>query len=91
MNDSEYGSSQYRQFPPISSKLKVASGSNKPARVRQQRTNFKPEGLGPIQRGDRSQTLWKKGQANQNIVPSDSLDEASQTFSDPSGDDTPII
>ena len=86
-----YGSSAYRQMPPISDRLKVAAGDKKPARVRQQRTNFKPEPLGNINRGDRSQTLWKKGKANQNIIPSDSFDEASQTFSNPTGDDTPII
>ena len=91
MNDSEYGSSQYRQFPTISSKLKVASGENKPARVRQQKTQFKPEGLGPINRGSREGTLWMKNKNQGNVIPSDSFDEASQTFSDPDGEDSPII
>ena len=86
-----YGSSSYRQFPPISSRLKVDAGSNKPDRVRQQRSRFDPQPLGDIKRGDRSGTLWAKGKTNQNIIPSDSFDEASQTFSNPAGEDTPII
>ena len=87
----EYGSSKYRQGKPISSRLKVSAGSSKPARVRQQRTKFDPQPLGNINRGDRSQTLWVKGKANQNVIPSNNFDEQSQTFSNPDGEDTPII
>ena len=78
-------------MPPISTRLKVVAGDQTPDRVRKQRTNFKPEPLGNIKRGDRSATLWVKGKTNQNIVPSDSFDESSQTFSNPAGEDTPII
>ena len=91
MNDSEYGSSQYRQQRTISSRLKVSAGTNKPARVKQKDTTFSPQPLGNIKRGDRSQTLWAKGKTNSNVVPSDPLDEESQTFSNPEGEDTPII
>ena len=91
MTESDYGSSQYRQFPTISSRLKVDAGTNKPARVREQKQNFNPQPLGPINRGDRSQTLWKKNQTNANVIPSDPMDEESQSFFNPDGDDTAII
>ena len=91
MNDSEYGSSQYRQQPTISSRLKVSAGTNKPARVKQKDITFSPQPLGNIKRGDRIQTLWDKVKNNSNVVPSDPIDEESQMFFNPDGEDTPII
>ena len=82
-NDNHYGSSHYRQFPAISSRLKVDAGTNKPARVKQKDTNFAPQPLGNIKRGDRSQTLWKKNQANTNVIPSDELDQETAVFENP--------
>ena len=55
---SDYG--QYRPQKPISDRLKVATGTNKPRNSRQQKSKFKPEAPGVINRGDRSQTLWAR-------------------------------
>ena len=91
MNDSDYGSSQYRQFPTISSRLKVDAGTNKPARVKQKDTTFNPQGPGVIKRGSREGTLWVKGKTTSNVIPSNPIDEDSQSFFNPDGDDSPII
>ena len=78
-----YGSSSYRQMPPISSRLKVDAGTNKPDRVRQQRSRFDPQPLGDIKRGDRSGTLWVKKQNQTNVIPSDSFDQQTAVFENP--------
>ena len=52
----DYGS--YRPQKPISSRLKVSQGTNKPCNSREQRSKFQPEAPGIIKRGDRSGTLW---------------------------------
>lgn len=50
MQESDYGSSQYRQFPTFSTNLKVSAGTNKPSKVKQKPQITKPVGLGPINR-----------------------------------------
>ena len=60
MSDANYGSSHYRQGKPISSRLKVAAGSNKPANSREQKSKFNPQPLTTIKRGSRDETLWMK-------------------------------
>ena len=58
MMSDNYG--QYREMPPISSRLTVAKGTNKPHRARMQKLNRDFQPLGDIKRGDKSQTLWLK-------------------------------
>ena len=59
-SESDYGSSCYRQFPPISEYLGVADGIQKPRRSRQKPNRHQPQGPGVINRGDRSGTIWAK-------------------------------
>ena len=54
----DYGS--YRPQKPISRRLKVSHGTNKPRNSREQESKFKPEGPSTIKRGDRTGTLWAK-------------------------------
>ena len=48
-SESDYGS-QYRQFPPISSNLKVTAGVNKPARTKPKSEVTRRAGLDTIKR-----------------------------------------
>ena len=61
-NDSHYGS-QFRTFPPISSRLRVEEGENKPARTRAKKATHVMTGLSTIERGDRSGTAWMRVKA----------------------------
>ena len=54
-----YGS-QFRVFEPISSRLKVEQGDNKPARTRAKKATHVMTGLSTIERGDRSGTAWMR-------------------------------
>ena len=60
MTDNNYGSSHYRQFPPISSRLKVTAGEAKNATTRQQKAKLDLQPLGEINRGSREETIWAK-------------------------------
>ena len=51
---------QYKPQAPISSRLKVSGGTNKPHRARMQKLNRDFQPLGNIQRGSRENTLWVK-------------------------------
>ena len=84
MSDSNYGSSHYRQFKPISSTLKVTAGTEKNATAKQHLSKLDMQPLGEINRGDRAGTIWAKRKAamhkNESIgtVETSSLDEADQ-------------
>ena len=82
MSDNNYGSSHYRQMPPISSRLKVTAGEAKNATTRQQKAKLDLQPLGEINRGDRSATIWAKKKSAMHkgesiaTVETSSLDEA---------------
>ena len=82
MTDNNYGSSHFREFPPISSRLKVTAGEVKNPTARQQRAKLDLQPLTEIKRGDRSATIWSKKKAAMHkgesiaTVETSSLDEA---------------
>ena len=77
-----YGSSHFREFPPISSRLNVTAGTEKNPTARQQKAKLDLQPLGEINRGDRSATIWAKKKTAMHkgesiaTVETSSLDEA---------------
>ena len=93
----DYG--QYREQTPISDRLKVVTGTNKPKNSREKKSKFDPQGPSTINRGDRSGTIWaRRKQLKDSIAtietssmyPPDSLEFDNPDFNDETYDDTII-